>query len=219
MTSFWLYITLSGYTLTIKSASFIKFDNDVSQGVKMIVGIEGTVERKDPTFVHINVNGLIYEVMVSIHTSNAIQDKRIKLFTTQIIREDANLLFGFIDINEKKMFDTVLKINGVGPKVGLAICSTFTPETFAKVVSSKDVGLLKRVPGIGPKAASRILVELADFIVDGEGSTADNSSTMEAVMALESLGFKKEAIQKALNGCSGDTATLVKEGLKKLQRL
>ncbi len=186
----------------------------------MIVGIEGTVERKEPTFVHVNVNGIIYEVQVSINTSNSIQDKKTKLFVTQVIREDANLLFGFMDLNEKKMFDTVLKINGVGPKVGLAICSTFTPSTFAKVVASKDVSMLKRVPGIGPKAASRILVELADFIVDGNEESGGHSGALgEAVMALESLGFKKDAIQKALNGCTGDTSTLVKEGLKKLQRL
>jgi len=185
----------------------------------MIVGIEGTVERKDPTFVHINVNGLIYEVHVSINTSNSIEENKVKLFVTQVIREDANLLFGFMDTNEKKMFDTVLKINGVGPKVGLAICSTFTPSTFAKVVASKDVSMLKRVPGIGPKAASRILVELADFIVDGNDEGGHSGALGEAEMALESLGFKKEAIRKALTGCSGDTATLVKEGLKKLQRL
>jgi Holliday junction DNA helicase RuvA len=116
------------------------------------------------------------------------------------------------------MFDTVLKINGVGPKVGLALCSTFTPATFAKIVASKDVSMLKRVPGIGPKAASRILVELADFIVSGEDNSSVASHT-EAVMALESLGFKKAMIEKALLGCSGDTAVLVKEGLKKLQRL
>jgi Holliday junction DNA helicase RuvA len=189
------------------------------QGVEMIVGMEGMVERRDPTFIHLNVNGIIYEVQVSINTSNAIQEKRVKLFITQVIREDANLLFGFMDTNEKKMFDTVLKINGVGPKVGLAICSTFTPETFAKVVASKDVGMLKRVPGIGPKAASRILVELADFIVDGDASEGSSGALGEAVMALESLGFKKDVIQKALSGCSGDTSTLVKEGLKKLQRL
>jgi len=185
----------------------------------MIVGIEGTVERRDPTFVHVNVNGLIYEVQVSINTSNAIQEKSVKLFVTQVIREDADLLFGFMDTNEKKMFDTVLKINGVGPKVGLAICSTFTPSTFAKVVASKDVSMLKRVPGIGPKAASRILVELADFIVDGNAENENGGALGEAVMALESLGFKKDAIQKALSGCSGDTSTLVKEGLRKLQRL
>ena len=186
----------------------------------MIVGIEGTVEHKEPTAVHINVNGLIYEVHVSINTSNAIDQKRVKLFVTQIIREDMQALYGFMQRNEKKMFDTLIKINGVGPKVGLAVCSTFTPETFARVVSSKDVGMLKRVPGIGPKAASRILVELADFIVDGSKSEGSvGASHTEAVMALESLGFKKESIQKALAGCSGDTATLVKEGLKKLQRL
>lgn len=185
----------------------------------MIVGIEGTVERKDPTFVHVNVNGLIYEVHVSINTSNAIEASKIKLFVTQVIREDADLLFGFMDTNEQKMFDTVLKINGVGPKVGLAICSTFTPSTFAKVVASKDVSMLKRVPGIGPKAASRILVELADFIVDGNEESATSGSMGEAVMALESLGFKQDAIRKALAGCSGDTSTMVKEGLKKLQRL
>ena len=185
----------------------------------MIVGIEGTVERKEPTFVHINVNGLIYEVMVSINTSNAIKEKKVKLFVTQVIREDANLLFGFMESNEQKMFNTVLKINGVGPKVGLAICSTFTPATFAKVVSSKDVSMLKRVPGIGPKAAGRILVDLADFIVDGDDADVNSSALGEATMALESLGFKKDAIQRALHGCSGDTSTLVKEGLKKLQRL
>jgi Holliday junction DNA helicase RuvA len=185
----------------------------------MIVGIEGTVKRKEPTFVHLNVNGLIYEVHVSVNTSNAIVEEKVKLFVTQVIREDADLLFGFIDTNEKKMFDTVLKINGVGPKVGLAICSTFTPSTFAKVVASKDVSMLKRVPGIGPKAASRILVELADFIVDGSVDSAISGALGEAVMALESLGFKPDAIRKALSGCSGDTSTLVKEGLKRLQRL
>ena len=185
----------------------------------MIVGIEGSVERKEPTFVHLNVNGLIYEVHLSINTSNAIEQGRVKLFVTQIIREDSNTLFGFMDANEKKMFDTVLKINGVGPKVGLAICSTFTPSTFAKVVASKDVSMLKRVPGIGPKAASRILVELADFIVDGNEESQDAGALGEATMALESLGFKKDAIRKALSGASGDTSSLVKEGLKKLQRL
>jgi len=187
----------------------------------MIVGIEGKVEAREPTWLHINVGGLIYEVNVSLNTSNALSGtERVKLHVTQIIREDANLLFGFADRNEKKMFDTLLKINGVGPKVAQAVCSTFTPESFAKIVAAKDVALLKRVPGIGPKAASRILVELADFIVDsseGEGSAA--AGHQEAVRALESLGFKKEAIRKALAGESGDTATLVKAALKKLQRL
>jgi Holliday junction DNA helicase RuvA len=185
----------------------------------MIVGINGILEHKDPTYLHLNVNGLIYEVFVSLNTSSKIDSKEIRLFTTQIIREDANLLFGFLDRDEKKMFDTLLKINGIGPKVAIAICSTFSPDTFSKVVVSKDVGMLKRVPGIGPKAASRILVELADFVVDSNSTGSSNQSAVEASMALESLGFKKDEVKKALSGLNGDTSTLVKEGLKKLQRL
>ena len=186
----------------------------------MIVGIEGIVEKKDPTFVHLNLNGLIHEVNISLNTSNAIGESRVKLLVTQIIREDANLLFGFMEKDEKKMFDTLIKINGVGPKVAMATCSTFVPATFARVVADKDVSLLKRVPGIGPKAASRILVELADFIVDGnEDSTMIDNGMADAILALESLGFKKEHIKKALVGATGDTSSLVKQGLKKLQRL
>jgi len=185
----------------------------------MIVGIEGIVEKKEPTFIHINVNGLIYEVNISINTSNSIKGNRVKLLISQIIREDANLLFGFMEANEKKMFDTLIKINGVGAKVAMATCSTFVPLTFARVVADKDVGLLKRVPGIGPKSASRILVELADFIVDGTTDEVIDSSMSDAILALESLGFKKEHIKKALSGASGDVSTLVKHGLKKLQRL
>ena len=186
----------------------------------MIVGIEGTIEKKDPTFVHLNVNGLIHEVNISVNSSNALPEGRVKLLVTQIIREDANLLFGFMEINEKKMFDTLIKINGVGPKVAMATCSTFVPETFARVVADKDVGLLKRVPGIGPKAAGRILVELADFIIDNSSDAVQMDNGMaDAILALESLGFKKDQIKKALAGASGDTASLVKQGLKKLQRL
>ncbi|CAA6805919.1 MAG: Holliday junction DNA helicase RuvA [uncultured Sulfurovum sp.] len=188
--------------------------------MRMIVGIEGTVEKQDPTFVHLNVNGLIYEVNISVNTSNSINENKLKLLVTQIIREDANLLFGFMEVNEKKMFDTLIKINGVGPKVAMATCSTFVPATFARIVADKDVGLLKRVPGIGPKAASRILVELADFIVDANSDTSIlNNGMSDAILALESLGFKKDQIQKALAGATGDTASLVKQGLKKLQRL
>ena len=185
----------------------------------MIVGIEGEVVYKEPTILHINVNGLIYEVNVSVNSSSAINSIKVKLHISQIIREDANLLFGFVSKDEKRMFDTLLKINGVGPKVALAVCSTFTPETFAKIVSSKDVTMLKRVPGIGPKAASRILVELADFIVSTQEEDNNSSAVIEATMALESLGFKKDAIKKALQGESGITQELVKIALKKLQRL
>ncbi len=186
----------------------------------MIVGIEGTIEKKEPTLVHINTSGLIYEVSVSLNCSSKIIENKVKLFTTHIIREDAQLLYGFLDYNEKKLFDTVIKINGVGPKVALAICSTFTPASFSQIVSSNDVSMLKRVPGIGPKGASRLLVELTGFVIDGNVDDSDLSNHMlEAAMALESLGFKKDIVSKILTTCSStNTSELVREALKKLQK-
>ncbi len=185
----------------------------------MIVGIEGKVVNKEPTHLHINVNGIIYQVFVSLNCSGIINTADVKLFTTYIVKEESQSLYGFVDINEKKLFDTVIKINGVGPKVALAICSTFTPISFAQVVSNKDVGTLKRVPGIGPKGASRILVELSGFVVDGNGDEIQGASVSEAVQALESLGFKKDQINKALAKCTAtNTSDLVKQALKGLQR-
>lgn len=186
----------------------------------MIVGIEGKIEQKEPTSLHINTNGLIYNVFVSLNCSSAITTTNAKLFTTYIVKEESQSLYGFIDINEKKLFDTVIKINGVGPKVALAICSTFTPISFAQIITNKDVGTLKKVPGIGPKGASRILVELSGFVVDGnEDSTPNGASMSEAILALESLGFKRDQINKVLSKCTATTTSLlVKEALKGLQR-
>ena len=155
----------------------------------MIVGLIGKVVKKEPTSLQLNVGGVIYEVFVSLNCSSKIISDEITLEITEIIREDAHNLYGFLDSNEKKLFDTVIKINGVGPKVALAICSTFTPSSFAQIVTSNDVNMLKRVPGIGPKGASRILVELSGFIVDGASSDEATNINIEASLALVGLGF------------------------------
>ena len=186
----------------------------------MIVGLEGIIEKKDPTLLNLNVNGIIYEVFTSVNCSSKIIDNKIKLFITHIIREDSQSLYGFLDQNEKKLFDTVIKINGVGPKVALAICSTFTPSSFSQIVSSNDVSMLKRVPGIGPKGASRILVELSGFIIDtDEDQDSMASFNLEASLALESLGFKKDVVSKVLKTCDAqNTSDLVRQALKRLQK-
>ncbi len=184
----------------------------------MIVGIEGEVIKKEPTQLYIKTHGLVYEVSVSLNCSAKCEGKNIFLYTTFIVREDGHKLFGFYNESEKLLFDTLIKINGVGPKVALAICSSFTPESFSEALYKKDVNLLKKVPGIGPKSASRILVELSEFIVDSVGSKG--ASFNEAMLALESLGFKKEQIQGVLAKIEGgSTAEIVKEALKALQRL
>lgn len=189
----------------------------------MIVGLEGIIEHKEPTLLHLNVAGVIYEVFVSLQSASQIEGKNVKIYTSHIIREDAQLLYGFVDKTEKILFERLIKISGVGPKVAMAICSTFSPSQFGSIISSGDINGLKQVPGIGPKSAGRILVELNGFdseLLESSTTSGTLSSTNEAVQALESLGFKKEHILKALKGCEeSDTAALVKFALKKLQKL
>jgi Holliday junction DNA helicase RuvA len=189
----------------------------------MIVGLKGKVIYKEPSCVHLDVQGVVYEVFVSLHTFSALPKEGVSLYTHHVIREDAQLLFGFLDMSEKKLFQKLIKINGVGPKVAMAICSTYTPSQFATAISNKDVKAVQKVPGIGPKSAGRILVELNGFDAEilTSGSTPSASLAYnEASEALEALGFKKDKISKALASCEGeDTASLVKGALKLLQTL
>lgn len=187
----------------------------------MIVGLKGNLIYKEPSFVHIDVNAVVYEVFISLQTFSAIANDKVSLYTTQIIREDAQLLFGFLEMSEKKMFARLIKINGVGPKVAMAICSTYSPSQFATVINNKDMNGVKKVPGIGPKSAGRILVELVGFdeelLATSGTASASTLAFSQATQALEALGFKKDKISKALSNCSGDnTAVLVKEALKLL---
>jgi Holliday junction DNA helicase RuvA len=188
----------------------------------MIVGLKGSIEHKEPAFVHVDVEGVVYEVFISLQTFSALGSKDIKLFISHIVREDAQLLFGFLDIAEKKLFSKLIKISGVGPKVAMAICSTYTPAQFATLISNKDINGVKKVPGIGPKSAGRILVELNGFDAEllSSNASVETQAFSEATEALESLGFKKDKISKALSSCSAkDTASLVREALKLLQTI
>ncbi len=184
----------------------------------MIVAIEGEVVKKEPTYIHLKLsNGLTYLVHISIHCSAKISSDVVSLHATQIIKEDGHALYGFLEALEKTMFDRVIKINGVGPSTALAICSTFTPEAFSTAVFSQDVDAIKTVPGIGPKSAKRILVELSDFKLTTETLDSTSQAKQDALLALESLGFKRDRITKVLSSCSSETTeSLIKEALKKL---
>jgi Holliday junction DNA helicase RuvA len=178
----------------------------------MIAALRGKIFKKKLNSILVDVNNVIYEVIVSLNTYSLLE-KDVFLYITEIVREDSYTLYGFIDENEKKMFDTLIKINGVGPKVALAICSTFNPATFANIVGNKNVSALKQVPGIGPKSASRILVELSEFSV----TDSDDSTMSDAIKALEGLGFKKDDITKIIKDIkASSTEEFVKEALKKL---
>ncbi len=185
----------------------------------MIIAIEGEVVYKEPTSLHLKLpNGLTYLIHISLNCSSAISQNRLILHTTQIFKEDSQNLYGFLDQKEKQMFDRVIKINGIGPSTALAICSTFTPDDFANAVLTQDVTAIKAVPGIGPKSAKRILVELGDFRLENEQNSPLDGAKTEALMALESLGFKKEKIQKVLATSKAQTTQeLIKEALKNLR--
>lgn len=181
----------------------------------MIVYIEGEILKKDPTSVVIKTaSGLGYEVNISINTYNALSENHVSLNIIQVIREDANLLFGFVSLDEKFMFSKLVKVNGIGAKTAQAVCSTFTPSGFYEAVTNNNISAIQSVSGIGPKSAKRLLVELNDFIPLSDSSISNTSN--EAFLALESLGFKKEKIKKVLVSCkSTTTSELIKEALQK----
>ncbi|MDR1555103.1 MAG: Holliday junction branch migration protein RuvA [Campylobacteraceae bacterium] len=185
----------------------------------MIVAIEGKVAGKEPTSVYIKtLSGITYKIAVSLYCAASINTNEIvELKITQIIREDANLLFGFLDADEQRMFEQLIKLNGIGVSTALAICSTLTPSAFAKALAASDTNALIKVPGIGLKSAKRILVELGEFMLQSSISVSSQSQT-EARLALEALGFKSEKIKAVLFTCNGTTTQeLIKEALSKLQ--
>ncbi len=184
----------------------------------MIVAIEGKVVKKEVTYLYVKTNsGLTYKVYISLFTVGKIMEETISLHITQIIREDQHSLYGFWDEREKKVFDTLIKLNGIGPSTALAVCSTLSPDDFAQALVTQNIDAFKMVPGIGPKSAKRILVELSDFSLQLGSDTSMQGSVLEAAMALESLGFKKETVKKVLATVQGsDTQALIKEALKKL---
>ena len=177
----------------------------------MIYAIKGEIfEKNNGKIALLTSSGVIYEINVSLLTFSKIENEAL-FYITEVIKENEYTLYGFVDKNEKKLFDTLLKINGVGPKAALGILSTLTPEEFIQVIQNNDLNALKKVPGIGPKSAKRILMEMGEFELNNI-----NNELSQAIIALENLGFKKSDILKALQGESGSVEDLIKKALKKL---
>ncbi|WP_300446247.1 Holliday junction branch migration protein RuvA [Helicobacter mastomyrinus] len=189
----------------------------------MIVGLRGVVYKLEPMFVEIDVGGVIYGVQMSLNATSALRaeiennpQKEVKIICAYIIREDAHLLFGFMEETERKTFERLIKINGVGPKVALAILSTYTPAHFANIIANKDIDALKKVPGIGQKGAGKIMVDVAGFFAE---LLQNQQSTLkhEAFLALRSLGFKESEINKVLESVNASSVSeAVREALKRL---
>jgi Holliday junction DNA helicase RuvA len=177
----------------------------------MIAALKGKIFEKENGKIFLDVNNVIYELNVSLLTFSKAKDGIY--YITEIIKENEYSLYAFLDKDEKKLFDSLIKLNGVGPKVALAICSTFTPGEFVKIISENDINSLKKVPGIGPKSAKRILMEMGEFEIENI-----NPEITQAIKALENLGFNKNEIIKATSGLSGSVEEIIKEALKRLSK-
>ena len=169
----------------------------------MIFSLKGIVQELTPTYVVIEVNGVGYYVGISLQTSQRLSlGKEVFLFTQQIIREDAHLLFGFYTKEEKEMFNLLISVNGVGAVSALILLSSLDLKDIAQAILNKNSALLQKVKGVGAKIAERIIVDLRDkvekFGVSAENISAfaDNKVKEESLSALEVLGIPKKMSEK-----------------------
>ena len=194
----------------------------------MIAYLKGKLTHKEPTHVLIEVNGIGYQVGISLHTFSQIKDQEdIKLFTYLHVREDAHILFGFGTEAEKQMFQLLISVNGVGPNTALVVLSYLAPEELKAAIVNENAAALQAVKGIGGKTALRLILELRDKLKkEALESTsvipgmARNTMRQEALTALVTLGIGKLAAEKSVDNLlkkSGGAISLeelVKQALK-----
>ena len=173
----------------------------------MIARLEGKLLDKQAPCALIDVNGVGYEINVSLNTLVSLPEigASLALLTHFVVREDAQTLFGFISSRERELFRALIKVNGVGPKMALGILSGMTVDEFSTAVFSEDIGLLVKLPGVGKKTAERLVIEMRD-IIDSVGLTSaiDSSNEnkdvrLEAEGALISLGYKQQDVSKIMS--------------------
>lgn len=168
----------------------------------MIAHLSGTLFSKISSKIIVDVSGVGYELEVPVSTLSAMPDlnQQVLVYVQMIVREDAQLLYGFATLSEKSSFNVLIKINGVGPKMALAILSTMSSQELAHAVHESNTTSLVKIPGVGKKTAERLIVELKDklSVFESEVNTSKelNSTENEAISALESLGYKHSDASK-----------------------
>ena len=179
----------------------------------MIGSLRGTLARKHVPFVVIECGGVGYELETPMSTFLDLPEPgaELFLFTHLLVREDAQILYGFATEDERLMFRTLLKVNRVGAKVALAILSTLSTSDFRRCVEYEDTATLSKVPGIGKKTAERLIVEMRDRIdvsVPSGGKvvplTVEANATTEAVDALVALGYKPREVNSLISKLDTD---------------
>ncbi|MDZ7734924.1 MAG: Holliday junction branch migration protein RuvA [Gammaproteobacteria bacterium] len=168
----------------------------------MIGRIHGVILEKQPPCLLIETGGIGYELEAPMTTFYKLPEtgENVMLYTHLVVREDAHLLFGFATERERRLFRTLLKVNGVGARLALAILSGMDAEDFARIVHDGDANQLTHLPGVGRKTAERLIMEMRDRLKDWQpsmptdtaGTTAEDDVSSEAISALIALGYKPQ---------------------------
>ena len=181
----------------------------------MIVFLDGVLEEKEPTRVVVNVNGVGYEASIPLSSYDRLPEtgKRVRLLTVPVVREDAHLLFGFMTGEERETFLLLTSVNGIGPKLGLAVLSGLSVRDLKAATANHDVKRLSGISGIGKKTAERLILEMRDKLGKGEllesltgGKTPGprDSKLRDALRALISLGHKQADAQRMVMDMAAD---------------
>ena len=201
----------------------------------MIGCLTGTVRALEAPMVLLDVQGVGYEVDTPLSTFCQLkQGQSVTLWTHMVVREDAQLLYGFLDSSDKSLFRILLKVNGVGPKMALGILSGMSSAMLVQAIDMQDITTLTRIPGVGKKTAERLVIELRDRLKslhsssDSTGSInvsqiqlSASSPVAEAEAALVSLGYKPLEAQKAVGAFKdqfSETADLIRAALKSMMK-
>lgn len=202
----------------------------------MIAHLQGNLMQKSPASVIVDVNGVGYQVFVTLPTFYELPEPggQVSLHIHSHVREDEFKLFGFATLEEQTVFQKLISVSKVGPKLAISILSSMPVEEFVAAIMSKDIVRLNAIPGVGGKTAERLALEMKDKLKDLalENPAAANSPTpvgmqedgvmSDALSALINLGYKKQQAEKALaavikdNGEAMDLEHLIKECLKSL---
>ena len=193
----------------------------------MIAFLKGKFVKKTPSYVHVDVNGVGYEVQISLHTYSKIQDMEEGILQTHlIVQEDAHIIFGFFDVAEKEIFLQLLSVSGVGANTSRMMLSYMKPEELTRAIIQGNVKQLEAIKGVGKKTAERIVLELRDKLSKQPADTSLNISTWkgntlqsDALNALIALGINRQAadhaIQKVLEQDPGiGVELLIKKSLQ-----